>query len=195
MSSGNRTAATITFHWALAALLGLGSALAASPIACAQENPQTAPAGQTPARPPGAQNGPGDSSAQQKATPETHITPEQAKELFALVDQLMKFSSEETGLPIKSDVKRQLTSRAQVESYLREKFNEDEGARRMQRGEIVLKKFGLLDHDFDLKPFLLVLLKEQIAAYYDSKNKTVTFRATRWIPRARRWPRARRRRS
>jgi hypothetical protein len=103
----------------------------------------------------------------------THITPEQAKQLFALVDDLMKFSSDETGLPIKSAVKRQLTTRAAVESYLEDKFNEDESAKRLQRDEIVLKKFGLLDHDFELKPFLLALLKEQIEAYYDSKTKTV----------------------
>jgi hypothetical protein len=173
MNSGNRTAATFTFHWALAALLGLGAALATSPVTPAQENPETAPAGQTPAKPLAPQNAPGAPSAQDKSAPETHITPEQAKQLFALVDQLMQFSSQETGLPIKSDVKRQLTSRGQVESYIREKFNDDEGARRMQRGEIVLKKFGLLDRDFDLKPFMLSLLKEQIAAYYDSKTKTV----------------------
>ena len=85
----------------------------------------------------------------------------------------IKFSSDETGLPIKSTVKRQLTTRDAVEKYLEEKFNEDEGAKRLQRDEIVLKKFGLLDHDFDLKPFLLALLKEQIEAYYDSKTKTV----------------------
>ncbi len=60
-----------------------------------------------------------------------------------------------------------------MESYLKEKFEEDEGAKRLQRGEIVLKKFGLLDRDFALKPFLLALLKEQIEAYYDSKTKTV----------------------
>jgi hypothetical protein len=103
----------------------------------------------------------------------TRITPEQAKQLFALVDVLIKFSSDESGLPIKSTVKRQLTTRTAVESYLDEKFSEDEGAKRLQRDEIVLKKFGLLDHDFELKPFLLVLLKEQIEAYYDSKTKTV----------------------
>ena len=104
---------------------------------------------------------------------ETHITPEEAKQLFGLVDQLLQFSSTETGLPIKSPVKRQLTTRADVESYLKEKFDEDEDAKRMQRSEIVLKKFGLLDRDFDLKPFLLALLKEQIEAYYDPKDKTV----------------------
>ena len=114
-----------------------------------------------------------DSGKSSTKKPETHITPEQAKELFALVDQLIQFSSQETGLPIKSSVKRQLTTRNEVESYLNEKFQEDEGAKRLQRGEIVLKKFGLLDRDFDLKPFLLALLKEQIEAYYDSKTKTV----------------------
>ena len=101
------------------------------------------------------------------------MSPEQTRQLFALVDDLIKFSSEETGLPIKSQVNRQITSRAAVERYLSEKFAEDESARRMQRGEIVLKKFGLLDRGFDLKPFLLSLLKEQIEAYYDFKTKTI----------------------
>jgi len=110
---------------------------------------------------------------QPAAEKETHITPDQAKQLFALVDELIQFSSQETGLPIKSTVKRQLTTRAAVESYLKQKFEEDEGAKRLQKGEIVLKKFGLLDRDFALKPFLLALLDEQIEAYYDSKTKTV----------------------
>ena len=110
---------------------------------------------------------------QDKPKPETRITPQEAQQLFSLVDQLLKFSSDETGLPIKSTVKRQLTTRNAVESYLSEKFNEDQDARRMQRSEIVMKKFGLLDRDFDLKPFLLSLLKEQIEAYYDPKSKTV----------------------
>jgi len=101
------------------------------------------------------------------------ISPEQAKQLFALVDELIKFSSTETGLPIKSDVKRQITSRAAVESYLQQKMAEDQSAKRMQRDEIVLKKFGLLDRDFALQPFLLALLKEQIEGYYDAKTKTI----------------------
>jgi hypothetical protein len=110
---------------------------------------------------------------QTQSPPSSKITAEQARQLFSLVDELIQFSSDETGLPIKSTVKRQLTSRAAVESYLQKKFEEDETAKRMQRSEIVLKKFGLLDRDFALKPFLLALLKEQIEAYYDYKTKTV----------------------
>jgi hypothetical protein len=120
-----------------------------------------------------AQTAPESSESPNKPKGETHITEQQAKELFALVDELIKFSSEESGLPIKSKVKRQLTTRDAVESYLSKKFNEDLDAKRMQRDEVVLKKFGLLDRDFALKPFLLALLKEQIEAYYDSKTKTV----------------------
>jgi len=132
----------------------------------AAQNPPAAQASPATPAPPAAQ-------AQGAAKGETHITPEQAKQLFSLVDELIKFSSQETGLPIKSKVKRKITSRAEVESYLKGKFEEDEGAKRMQRDEIVLKKFGLLDRDFALKPFLLALLTEQVEAYYDSKTKTV----------------------
>jgi hypothetical protein len=121
-------------------------------------------------QPPGAVQAPGNNSEPGSST---HITPEQAKKLFGLVDDLLKFSSEETGLPVRNEVKRQLTTRSDVERYLKQKLDDDQDAKRMQRSEIVLKKFGLLDRDFDLKPFLLELLKEQIAAYYDPKTKTV----------------------
>ena len=149
--------------WAWAACLCLlatattGNAQKPAPAAPTPSQAQTPPASQPPS---------GDQ-------PATKITPGQAKQLFSLVDELLKFSSQETGLPIMSTVKRRITSRDEVESYLKEKFNEDEGAKRMQRDEIVLKKFGLLDRDFALKPFLLALLTEQVEAYYDSKTKTV----------------------
>ena len=161
-------------------LLGVTTALCVS-VASAFAQAPAPPSPPPPATP---QTGPSpsanpDAQAQEKpksgdaAKGETRITPEQAKQLFGMVDVLLKFSSQESGLPIKSEVKRQLTTRGDVESYLREKFDDDEDAKRMERSEIVLKKFGLLDRDFDLKPFLLILLKEQIEAYYDPKTKTV----------------------
>lgn len=112
---------------------------------------------------------------QEQAAPkkEAHITPAQAKELFASVDTIMQFASDDSKLAFKSKVKRRLTTRDEVEKYLSDKMKEDKDAKRMQRSEIVLKKFGLLDEDFHLQPFLLSLLKEQIAGYYDSKTKTV----------------------
>jgi hypothetical protein len=157
-SNGRHRAASIASGMISSALL-----LLAIPGATAQ---------QTAAPPTGSQTGP-QSGAKPETHSETHITPEQGKELFRSVDELIKFASEDSGLPIQHSVKRTLTTRAAVEKYLTEKFDEDEDSKRMQRGEIVLKKFGLLDRDFNLKPFMLELLKEQIAGYYDSKTKTV----------------------
>ena len=37
----------------------------------------------------------------------------------------------------------------------------------------MLKKFGLLPQDFDLPGFLVTMLREQVAGYYDAKTKTV----------------------
>src|SRR6202046_407729 len=114
-------------------------------------------------------------TAQEPAQSETQapMTKEQAKELFRSVDEILNFASSDTKLPIDHSVKRKLISRDEVNHYLKEKFDEDEGAKRMERSEIVLKKFGLLDQDFHLRPFLLSLLTEQIAGFYDNKTKTV----------------------
>jgi hypothetical protein len=104
---------------------------------------------------------------------ETHITADQAKELFRSVDQITTFASQDSGLASKHSIKRRLTTRDEVEKYINDRFHEDKDTQRVERSEIVLKKFGLLDRDFHLEPFLVSLLKEQIAGYYDSKTKTV----------------------
>src|SRR5271156_1660341 len=111
--------------------------------------------------------------AQETEKPEIRMTQAQAKELFASVDTILQFASDDSKLAIKSKVKRRLTSRDAVERYLVDKMKDDKDAKRMERSEIVLKKFGLIDQDFHLQPFLISLLKEQIAGYYDSKTKTV----------------------
>jgi hypothetical protein len=104
---------------------------------------------------------------------EGKITPEQAKELFASVDQILSFASKDSDLAIRQTVKRRLTNRPEVEHYVLSKMKDDKDAQRLQSSEIVLKKFGLLDRDFHLQPFIVSLLTEQIAGYYDSKSKTV----------------------
>ena len=101
------------------------------------------------------------------------LTKDQAKELFRSVDDILSFASKDTNLPIQHTVKRKLITRDEVNKYLRQKFNDDEGAKRLARSEIVLKKFGLLDRDFKLQPFMISLLTEQVAGFYDNKTKTV----------------------
>jgi hypothetical protein len=106
-------------------------------------------------------------------TPEKVISQTEAQELFRSVDELLQFASKSTGLPIKTPVKRELTSRDQLEAFLLKNMEEDEQQKRFERSELVIKKFGLLPRDFQLRAFLVKLLKEQVAGYYDSKDKTV----------------------
>ena len=111
--------------------------------------------------------------------PEVKITPRQAEELFHSVDEILEFDSKQTGLPIKHSVKRKLTSRDEVVSYLTKHVN-DEDTRRLRRSELVLKKFGRLPRDFNLETFLVSLLREEVAGYYDPKTKTVNL--LDWVP-------------
>jgi hypothetical protein len=104
---------------------------------------------------------------------EQKISPKEADELFHDVDQILQFASKDTGLPIKKEVKRRLTSRDEVVAYLEKSMAEDKDAQRLRRSELVLKKFGLLPRDFDLQTFLVALLREQVAGYYDPKTATV----------------------
>lgn len=115
-----------------------------------------------------------------KPTQPTHITPEQAQQLFNSVDAILQFDSKETGLPVLHSVKRRLVTRDEVEHYLTQQLHDDRDAKRLQRSDLVLKKFGLLDRDFQLRPFLIRLLREQIAGYYNDKTKTVNL--LDWIP-------------
>ncbi len=131
-----------------------------------QDQPQTAPA-QT-------RTGEGARATQSTpATQETTISPKEAKELFRSVDEILQFASQDTGLPIEHKVKRRLTKRDEVQSYIEKNMKEDKDAKRLERSSAVLKKFGLLPRNFDLPNFLVAMLREQVAGYYDVKTKTV----------------------
>jgi hypothetical protein len=101
------------------------------------------------------------------------ITKAQAKELFRSVDEILQFVSQDTGLPIKHKVKRKLITRRKVERYVEKRMKDDKDTQRLERSQLVLKKFGMIPQDYDLHSELLKLLGEQVAAFYDSKTKTV----------------------
>src|SRR5256712_4686986 len=145
----------------LAAFLG-----AQQPSAPPQPSPPAAP--QEPRT-----GGEGARTTPDHTTQEQKISPEEAGELFRSVDEILQFASKDTALPIKHEVKRKLVSRDEVVAYVEKHMSEDEDARRLRRSELGLKKFGLLPRDFDLVKFLVALLREQVAGYYDPKTKTV----------------------
>jgi hypothetical protein len=110
---------------------------------------------------------------------EVKITTRQAEELFHSVDDILDYDSKQTGMAIKRTVKRKLTSRDEVVSYLTKHLN-DEDTQRIRRSELVLKKFGLLPRDFNLQTFLVALMREEVAGYYDPKTRTVNL--LDWVP-------------
>jgi hypothetical protein len=122
---------------------------------------------------------PAGEGARSTSAKEQIISPKEAKELFRSVDEILKFASDDTGLPIDHEVKRRLADRKEVESYLQKGMKDDKDAKRLERSAVVLKKFGLLPRGFDLGPFLVAMLREQVAGYYDPKKKTVNI--LNWI--------------
>jgi hypothetical protein len=122
--------------------------------ALAQDQPQTAP-------------------SQTSPSAETTVSSKEAKELFRSVDEILRFASDDTGLPIRHKVKRRLAKRDEVQSYIEKSMKDDKDAKRLERSAAVLKKFGLLPRNFDLPNFLVAMLREQVAGYYDVKTKTV----------------------
>src|SRR5271163_273554 len=150
------------WFWELALLVLLPYVLWAQTQAPPDQNSQT-------------QNPSNDGHATQTTpvAPETTISPKQAKELFRSVDEILQFASQDTGLPIEHKVKRRLTGRDEVQSYLEKSMKDDKDAKRLERSSAVLRKFGLIPHNFDLGSFLVAMLPAQVAGYYDAKTKTV----------------------
>ncbi len=96
------------------------------------------------------------------------------------MDVILSFASRDTGLPIKSQVKRHLITRESMEKYVDKRMKDDKDAQRLEQSRLVLEKFGLLPPGYDLHGEFLRLLAEQVAAYYDPKTKSVNL--LDWVP-------------
>lgn len=92
----------------------------------------------------------------------------------------MRFASKQSGLPIKHAVKHKLTSRDEVQKFIEKRMKDDPDRKRMEESEFVMKKFGLLPNDFNLSKFMVSMLREQVAGYYDTKTKTMNL--LDWLP-------------
>lgn len=111
---------------------------------------------------------------QDKPREERRISPKREQELFAKLDEVLRFASADTKLPIRRRVERKLVSREEARELMaRRRKEEDDRIRRQRRSEVVLKKFGLLPRDFQLEKFLAELQEEQVAGFYDSRTGTV----------------------
>lgn len=78
-----------------------------------------------------------------------------------------------TGLKFKTPPVVESKPRDSVRVYLERKFNEDLPASELSGMERSYKAFGLIPTSMDLRGFMLDLLTEQVAGYYDPKAKTL----------------------
>src|SRR5271165_1543582 len=162
---------------------------AAPPAPEAPNQPATPPAPNTPATTQVPSAGvsvqdqqQGSAVPQSPQQPETQapITKAQAKELFRSVDVILRFASQDTGLPIERHVGRNLITRESMEKYIDKRMRDDKDAQRLEQSRLVLEKFGLLPQGYDLHGEFLRLLAEQVAAYYDPKTRSVNL--LDWVP-------------
>ena len=96
-----------------------------------------------------------------------------APDLLAQADKTLQQMSELTGLPIKSSLKKQIISRAEVEKYLAENLRVEMTPQEIHIQEATLQAFGLVSPDFNLEKFLISFYTEQAAGFYDPHRKTM----------------------
>lgn len=73
-----------------------------------------------------------------------------------------------------------------VRAFLEEEIATSYPAKRMHRDEVQLQQLGLVPEGFELKPFLLDLLEEQIAGAYDPEKDYffIVIKPTNWLSKA-----------
>jgi hypothetical protein len=76
-------------------------------------------------------------------------------------------------IPFKHEVKRDVTKREQLKALLLKEFDEDQTPQEFRANEMAMKAFGLVPRSLDLKPLLVQVYSEEIAAFYDPKTKTM----------------------
>ena len=112
-------------------------------------------------------NSPG-SSAQRPA-----VTPSAARHsaIVATTAEVLRETSEIRELEILRPVKSGAQSRIQIERMLVKKLDEQMKDDDMHATELTLRKFGLVPEGFEYRPFIIKLLTEQVAGYYDAKAR------------------------
>lgn len=78
-----------------------------------------------------------------------------------------------TGLAFKTPPKLEVRTRDEVREYLERQFNEQLTPLELAGTQAAYRRFGMLPDTLDLRAFLLDLLTEQVAGYYDPETKVL----------------------
>lgn len=99
--------------------------------------------------------------------------------IVAATTEVLQETSDIRELAILRAVKSGAQSRSEIERMLIKNLNEQLTAAEMHATEISLRKFGLAPVDFEFRPFIIKLLTEQVAGYYDPKLRE--FHLADWL--------------
>lgn len=111
---------------------------------------------------------------------EVRMTDADAKKLFESVDKIFAFAADDTGMPKRAVVKRQMVGKADVEKFTTGRLAKEEFTQRFAQEELSLKKLGFLPRHFNLREFLVKSTGQEIAGYYDEDTKTISL--LNWVP-------------
>lgn len=99
--------------------------------------------------------------------------------IISATDAVLKETSELRELSILRAVKSGAQSRSEIERMIVKNLDTDTTPAEMHAAEVLLHVFGLAPNDFEYRPFLIKLLTEQVAGYYDPKAQQ--FYLADWI--------------
>jgi len=99
--------------------------------------------------------------------------------IVSMTDAMLKETSELRELKILKAVKSGAQSRSEIQSMIIRNLDAETTPEEMHAAEVLLKVFGLAPKDFAYRSFLIKLLTEQVAGYYDPKAQQ--FYLADWI--------------
>ncbi len=122
--------------------------------------------------------GAGAARAQVSGAPPSAVNPRSAG-IAAATEEVLRETSEVRKLAVLRPVKSGAQSRAEIERMLVRSLEESSTPAETLADEAVMKKLGLAPADFQLRTFMVELLTEQVAGYYDPRTRE--FYLADWI--------------
>ena len=95
-------------------------------------------------------------------------------------DEILKVVSRLRSLSIKQSVKSSFKTKDEIEQSVIHDLDENTPAEEFEASQKTLIKLGLVSRDFHLRDYVVKLLREQVAGYYEPKTKE--FYLAAWLP-------------
>ena len=99
--------------------------------------------------------------------------PQVRDDLASLVDSLKPSVERAAGLPFREPLNAAMRTREQLRAFLLERIDADFTPERLRGTELAYRLLGLLPDTLDLEDFLVELLTEQVAGFYDPRTATL----------------------